>query len=152
METPDKSIQPQQDEQKALQDIAAIRATKNQPDRNRVAEFDKRLEEKTPFPRKDQVIQIGIIDEKGMSVAQAHSYEEAAKLLAMANGWDMPTGQEPENAVSPNNLTDEQLEYITELEERAGVEFSTYDEAVEWERNEYGESDLSQDNQFDMER
>jgi hypothetical protein len=44
-----------------------------------------------------------------------------------------------------NQLTPEQLEYIMEVEERSGLEFNDYDEAVAWEEHEYEKDDPAED-------
>jgi hypothetical protein len=52
---------------------------------------------------------------------------------------------EKDNKVPDHQLTAEQLEYIMEVEERSGLEFNDYNEAVAWEEHEYEKDDPAEE-------
>jgi hypothetical protein len=58
-----------------------------------------------------------------------------------------PTTQsdEKDNKATEDQLTAEQLEYIMEVEERSGLEFNDYDEAIAWEDRAYEKGDPAED-------
>jgi len=139
----------QQDEQKALEEIWAIRNANYERIHSRVADFDTN-DVNTPLSEIPMHTQMNVIHPDGataMPIANAQEFVDAF-LAAYSDGHgDFGLYESPQEADigEDEERMRREFEYIMEMQERAGIEFDDYEEAKAWEQAEYGKDDVLPD-------
>jgi len=164
-DTPEEKAveQPLHDEQNALEEIHALRSAKRQPDRNRVADFDTNTKDRalSDIPMNTHVDVLHPDGATSMPIMNAQEFKDAL-LAAYSDGhgdfglYDPP---QEADAMTHDEAIDENVHDGLAVsnepyEDMNIIGFIDLDNngASGWERTEYRENDLSQDDPFDMER
>jgi hypothetical protein len=128
------ALTPSKEDQKALEEMNAVRAAKRQPDRNRVADFDKNAKD-SPLSEIPMQTQINVIHPDGINaipVTNAQEFKDA--FLAAYSDGHGDFGLYELSEIPDPTLTDES--YTKEVEERSGLKFNDFEDALEWERRQ----------------
>jgi len=108
-------------ERKAINDMAVIRSAQNERSHTRLKDFNGIETQSDHVPFKDTIVRIGILDDDGMHTVRVHSPEEAAHALAAAYGWDDTQNIDTSPVAAETNTNrisrEQDLQEISELQE-----------------------------------
>jgi hypothetical protein len=161
-----------QEEITALRDMNAIRYKGHDQETDRKAAFKARYLAYLSQPNRDIQSGVGFLNDEGNLVHKdVNNEHDLTTMLTYLHGeqyhrealeeiYEENPHLRPDKKDTPGMipqqemvegkkielpLTDEQLAYIVEVEERAGMEFNDYQEALDWEDHEYDDKNIDED-------